>query len=108
MNSDEAFKVTIDLLLGDNSLPVKARTKEHISEEEIEKLYNAIDILIEKYQDKDCVPKKLAACFVDIWGFFSFRDGFYNQEEAIRLEDIGIALQEKGITLFHSERDKVK
>jgi hypothetical protein len=100
LNVEEALKATVDLLLGENSLPVKARCKDYISDEEVAALYNAIDILTEEYRHKDCVPKELAACFVDIWGCFSFREGFYSEEESIRLEDIGIALQEKATILF--------
>jgi hypothetical protein len=81
-------------------LPLKARIKDHISNEEVSKLYNAIDVLTEEYRHKDYVPKKLGACFLDIYGCFSFREGFYSEEERRRLENIGIALQEKGEALF--------
>jgi len=103
LNKEEALEVTIDLLLSDNSLPLKARMKIPISDEEVDKLYRAIDILTEEYRHKDCVPKKLAACFTDIFACFSFREDFYDKKELIRLEDIGIALQEKAERLFLSD-----
>ena len=103
MNLAEALETTIDLLLGDNSLPLKARMKTHILDEEIDKLYHAIDVLTEEYRHKDCVPKRLAACFIDVYGGFSFREDLYDEKERVRLEDIGIALQEKAESLFLSD-----
>jgi len=100
MNTEEAINVTHDSLLGENSLPLKARMKWHISNEEVDKLYHAIDVLIEEYRHKQSVPKKLAACFIDVFGCFSFREGFYSENECRRLEDIGITLQEKAEKLF--------
>jgi hypothetical protein len=55
LNVEEALKATVDLLLGENSLPVKARCKDYIADEEVAALYNAIDILTEEYRHKDCV-----------------------------------------------------
>jgi hypothetical protein len=65
LNTEEALKVTLDMLLGAKSIPVKARMKDPISDEELGKLYDAIEILTKKYSNEHCIPKKLAACFVD-------------------------------------------
>ena len=37
---------------------------------------------------------------MDVYGMFSFRDGMYSKDKLIKLEDIGIELQEKAINIF--------
>ncbi|MCV5513953.1 hypothetical protein OFN04_32970, partial [Escherichia coli] len=67
---------------------------------EIEELYKALDFLAEIYADEIMVPKVLGLALMDVYGMFSFREGMYSKDELIKLEDIGIELQEKAINLF--------
>ncbi len=67
---------------------------------EFDELLAAIDFLTTEWADKDTVPKRIALAFVDIYGAFSFKDGFYPKDEQEFLEDMGIMLQEKATDLF--------
>ncbi|WP_228860253.1 hypothetical protein [Xenorhabdus sp. PB61.4] len=100
MNEDIAQNIVFDKLLGENSIPVRLRTKNSFSMDEIKILYHALDFLIDFYHDKTEIPKKLALAFVDVYGAFSFREGMYDEEMLNELEDIGIELQDKAIQLL--------
>ena len=69
-------------------------------DKEIEELYKALDFLAEIYAGEIMVPKVLGLALMDVYGMFSFREGMYSKDELIKLEDIGIELQEKAINLF--------
>lgn len=56
--------------------------------------------MAEIYADEIMVPKVLGLALMDVYGMFSFREGMYSKDELIKLEDIGIELQEKAINLF--------
>jgi len=86
-------------LLGPESIPVRIRTRIAITDVEIAELYAALDVLIVHYQERDAVPKTLAAAFVDIYNGFVQRFE-QDAEQARRLEDMAIALQDKAYQLF--------
>ena len=94
------MKIVVDKLLGDDSIPVRLRLKKDFSDDEVEDLYKALDFLAEIYADEIVVPKVLGLALMDVYGMFSFRDGMYSKDKLIKLEDIGIELQEKAINIF--------
>lgn len=100
MDAERAVDLVCARLLGENSIPVKIRTRKCVSEEEISELFFAIDSLIVHYSDQAAVPKRLALAFVDIYVGLNVVDGFYHEHEIQRFEDIGIALQERAYKLF--------
>ncbi|SDI33745.1 hypothetical protein SAMN05216588_11518 [Pseudomonas flavescens] len=100
MNAEIAADLIDARLLGTDSIPVKIRTKVEVSEEEVAELFAAIDFIISDCSGKDVIPKKIALAFVDIYANFSISNGFYNESETQRYEDIGMALQEKAYELF--------
>lgn len=71
-----------------------------VTETEIAELLAAIDSLIAHYQNSEVVPKKLAAAFVDIYNGFIPAEGATSTEQAQRLEDAAISLQDKAYQLF--------
>lgn len=100
MKIDEAENKIYDLLVSDNSLRVRVRAKLSWEKSEFDELLAAIDFLIEKWSAKDTIPKYIALAFVNVYGDFSFRDGFYPDDVQYFLEDMGSALQEKATDLF--------
>ncbi|GAB7529179.1 hypothetical protein PS3A_15880 [Pseudomonas sp. 3A(2025)] len=102
MDAESAVKLVCARLLGENSIPVKIRTREHVSEEEVNELFFAIDFLIVYYRGQEAVPKELALAFVDIYVGLNSADAFYDEDQVQRYEDIGIALQQKAYALFES------
>lgn len=87
-------------LLGPQSIPVRIRTRVEVTEAEIAELLAAVDYLIMHYRDQASVPKTLAAAFVDIYNGFVQTCGQMSDEQAQRLEDVAIALQDKAYRLF--------
>ncbi|OBV37943.1 hypothetical protein [Janthinobacterium psychrotolerans] len=87
-------------LLGEHAIPVKIRTTEPVTEDEIAELLAAVDFLIAHYQDQPSVPKTLAAAFVDIYSGFVPGEGTVTASCAQRLEEVAIALQDKAYRLF--------
>lgn len=100
MNTIEAEKKIYELLISENSLLVRVRGKSLWDKKEFDELLTAIDCLITGWADKNTVPKHIALAFIDIYGAFSFKDGFYPEDEQEFLEDMGILLQEKATDLF--------
>lgn len=100
MDAENAVNLVCARLLGENSIPVKIRTRKRVSEEDVSELFSAIDFLIVYYSGQAVVPKHLALAFVDIYVGFNSADAFYQEDEIRRYEDIGIALQEKAHALF--------
>ncbi|MBI6703384.1 hypothetical protein [Pseudomonas viridiflava] len=97
-------KASIDLvcarLLDSTSIPVKIRSRNKVSQSEVDELFAAIDFLIDYYRGEELIPRKLALAFVDVYVGFSIKDGFFDDIESQRYEDIGISLQEKAYELF--------
>lgn len=100
MNAIKAEKIVYNLLLSDNSLPVRVRSKLSWHENEFNELLHAIDVLTEEWTERESVPKFVALAFVDIYGAFSMKEGFYPKEKQIFLENMAISLQEKASDLF--------
>lgn len=102
MDAESAVELVCARLLGENSIPVKIRTRKRVSEEEVSELFFAIDCLIIYYRGQSAIPKRLALAFVDIYVGLNSADEFYDEGEIQRYEDIGIALQEKAYALFEA------
>ncbi|NUW57581.1 MULTISPECIES: hypothetical protein [Cronobacter] len=100
MNTVEAENIIYKLLLSDKSLPIRVRSKLPWDESEFNELLGAVDFLIDAWAGSKTVPKFIALAFVDIYGIFNLKDGFYPSERLNFLEDMGIALQEKASELF--------
>jgi hypothetical protein len=100
MNQETALHIVYECLLGDNSIPQELRSKQGLNQPKLDELVNAVKFLIDYYAEQDTIPKKLALCMVDIYGYFSFREGFYDDAEATKIEDAGILLQELATDLF--------
>ena len=100
MTPELAIAIVEARLLGQHSIPVRIRTRDEVTEAEIAELLAAVDFLIVHYRDQDTVPKRLAAAFVDIYNGFVQAGGQMSEEQAQRLEDVAIALQDKAYRLF--------
>lgn len=100
MTPEVALAIVEARLLGPQSIPVTIRTREEVAEDQIAELLAAVDYLIVHYRDQDTVPKTLAAAFVDIYNGFVQAAGQISDEQAQRLEDVAIALQDKAYRLF--------
>ena len=100
MTPELAIAIVEARLLGPQSIPVRIRTRNEVTEAEIAELLAAVDFLIVHYRDQDTVPKRLAAAFVDIYNGFVQAGGQMSEEQAQRLEDVAIALQDKAYRLF--------
>ena len=99
MTPEAALAMVEARLLGPQSIPVRIRTRIAITDTEMAELHAAIDYLIAHYRHRDTVPKTLAAAFVDIYNSFAPAFG-QDAEQARRLEDMAIALQDKAYLLF--------
>lgn len=100
MTPELAIAIVEARLLGPQSIPVRIRTRDEVTEAEIGELLAAVDFLIVHYRDQDTVPKRLAAAFVDIYNGFVQAGGQMSDEQSQRLEDVAIALQDKAYRLF--------
>ena len=100
MNKENALSFVYDCLSGDNSFAVKLRMKEGLDEKRFNQLKEALHFLIDCYSNEDIVPKRLALCMVDIYAAFSFREGFYGNDDTIKIENAGIELQDLATELF--------
>ncbi len=100
MDISSAEQQVYDLLASGNSLPVRVRNKLPWTEDEFNELLQSIDVLIQGWSQEHSVPKRIALAFVDIYGAFNFREGFYPQDKLMFLEDMAIALQDKATELF--------
>lgn len=100
MTQEAALQFVYASLLGDDSIPQNLRMKQNLNQPRFDQLVAALRILIDQYADQNTVPKKLALCMVDIYSAFSFRPGFYSEEDSAKIEDAGILLQELATELF--------
>lgn len=99
-NNNEAIDLIYEGLVGLNSIPTDLRMRKGIDYSKLENIRKAIKFLIKSYSDKDEVPKRLALAFIDIYGAFQFKKGFYSDEKLLEYEDIGIELQELAYELL--------
>jgi hypothetical protein len=100
MTEKEAIEIIYEGLIGPNSIPVNLRMKEELNYTKLDAVRNATTFLIQFYKKSLLIPKKLALCFIDVYGVFSFKEGFYPEEKLIEYEDIGIELQNLADKLF--------
>jgi hypothetical protein len=100
MTPELAIAIVEARLLGEHAIPVKIRTRQEVTEDEIAELLAAVEYLIVHYRDQAAVPKTLAAAFVDIYNGFVQAGGQMSDAQAQRLEDVAIALQDKAYQLF--------
>lgn len=94
MNVERAIDIVYEGLVGEESIPVDLRMGRGLDYNKLVKVKKALKILIEFYRDKKDVPKKLACCFIDIYGLFQFKKEYYPKEELIEFDYIGVELQE--------------
>ncbi|GAA4027339.1 hypothetical protein GCM10022409_09150 [Hymenobacter glaciei] len=100
MNEESALDIVCSCLTNDNSIPQELREHKGLDIVRFEHLVSAIEFLVEYYQDKNMVPKRLSLCFVDIYASFSFREGIYDEYQTNKIEDAGIQLQDLAYSLF--------
>lgn len=86
MTETQALETVYSLLLGTNSIYVRIRSGEGLDQTQFDALRSAMLVLIDAYETRDLVPKKLALCFVDILNNFYSTDK-YEGEESDRIED---------------------
>lgn len=89
-----------NMLVSENSIPNRLAMKEEVSEGELIDLIELTNKIVDFYKNEETIPKKLAACFIEIYNQFTFRDDFYSDEKLNRYEDIGIQMQELAFELF--------
>ena len=100
MTHETALQVVYEALLGVHSLPQKLRSKEGLDQLQFDQLTNALRWLNGYYAGQEVVPKRLALCLVDIYGAFSFREGFYPTADTDRIEDAGLLIQDLATELL--------
>ncbi len=100
MDARERIEFVYDGLVGTDSIPVKLRQKHPVDYDKLEQIIESVRFLVEYYKGNDMVPKKLAICFVDIYGAFQFNEDYFDEKTLNELEDIGILLQEMAYELF--------
>ena len=100
MKEQEAINIIYEGLIGTNSIPNNLRLNKQLDKSKLENIKSAIKFLIVHYKNNSNVPKKLASCFIDIYGLFQFKEGFFLQEKLIEYEDIGIELHDLAYRLF--------
>jgi hypothetical protein len=100
MTHDTALQLVYEALLGDHSIPLKLRSKQGLDQRQFEQLTSALRWLIAYYAGQEVVPKRLALCLVDIYGAFSFREGFYSAADTDKMEDAGLLIQDLATELL--------
>jgi hypothetical protein len=98
----ELFEENIyELLLGENSIPVKLRLKENV-DNEYKILLEELDKLIIKYTGEKTIPKRLSYAFLNISNYFEFSDRLYNENELENIEDMKNNILEKLIDFYEN------
>ncbi|MDJ0365687.1 hypothetical protein QMK33_11035 [Hymenobacter sp. H14-R3] len=100
MTATEALAVVCDCLLGPGAIPAQLRQGLGLDKPRFAALVAALRLLTSHYAPATEVPKRLALCLVDVYGGFSFREGFYPGQQAAEIEDAGILLQNIANELF--------
>jgi hypothetical protein len=100
MTPETALELVYEALLGSNSIPQQLRGKQGLDQSQFDQLTTALRWLIPYYGAQPVVPKRLALCLVDVYGAFSFRDGFYPPAERDEIEDAGLLVQDLATELF--------
>lgn len=100
MNIEQAINIIFDGLVSENSIPVKLRAYRELDLKQLDQVREALDFALEYYKGRTYVSKKIAMAMIDIQGAFFFRKGDFDDIVLVKLEDIGIELQERAIELF--------
>lgn len=100
MQLSEALNNVEELLVGENSIPVKLRMHEGLDQKKFEELIESLEMLVTYYQGHDTVPKRLALAFIDVGTQFYFNEGEYSEQELEKIEDAGITLSEIANRMF--------
>jgi len=100
MDIGHAINIIYEGLYGCDSIPVKLRSAKHLDMNRLNEVMEALNYTIDYYRDAEAVPKKLALSLVDISSLFVFKEGYFDDETLLNLENIGMELQEKAYVLF--------
>lgn len=100
MTAPEALDCVYECLLGADAIPLQLRMRKGLDRQRFAALVAALRFLTSHYAPADAVPKRLALCLVDVYGSFSFKEGFYPEKQAIEMEDAGMLLQDLANELF--------
>jgi hypothetical protein len=100
MSEKEAIKIVEDTLLGEDSIPGKLAMKKGIDAAAVVKLEEAMSYLTKAFDNRDYVPKKVAAAFVDLTADFDRTMALYPDEDQRRIEDLKLHIIELGTDLF--------
>ncbi len=87
MTETEAVTVLHEGLVGLASLPVELRERRGLDREQLARVEHALELLKRVYADRDTVPKRLAAAFVDIQGGMEQGRGWYSEAEQHEIQD---------------------
>jgi len=88
MNSEMAIDIVRQELVESGGMLFKIYQKEKIDIEAFDRLKAALIFLIDFYDGKRDIPKRLASAFIDITPLFERAIDFYNQKEQDQIEDI--------------------
>ena len=100
MDTQTALANVDRLVLGEDSILVKMRSRLGLDREGLDVLVESIEHLIDVYRDQDQVPKRLALAFVDISNYFYFSEQYYSESERDELEDAAQRISELANQLF--------
>ena len=100
MTLETALDFVYEALLGSNSIPQQLRGKQGLNQPQFDQLTSALRWLTSHYAAQPVVPKRLALCLVDVYGAFTFGEGFYPPAERDTIEDTGLLLQDLATELF--------
>ena len=100
MTEQEAVAIIDEVLLSKHSIPAKLAMKDGIDTEAVQRLETAVSVLVPIYVDRDQVPKKIAAAFLDLSPDFERTMPLYPDEERDRIEDLMLRVISLGHDLF--------
>lgn len=86
---DEARLVGVvwEGLAGPRSIPLKLRVGQGLDRAQLQEVTEALDQLVERYEGRDVIPKRLAAAFLDLHQAMEQGLAMYPQEEQDAIED---------------------
>jgi hypothetical protein len=88
MTEDEAVEIVHQRLVEVDSIPIQLAMKRGIKADDVAELERAMQFLRDLYKDRDSVPKKLAAAFVDLSAAFENTLSLYSDSEQNRIIDL--------------------
>ena len=103
MNIEQAVDTIYNGLVSESSIPVRLRSHMELDLKQLDSVQKALDYAIEYYKEESFIPKKVALALFDVYGAFSFKEGCFDDDFLVKLEDIGLELQEKALELFSED-----